>query len=129
MQRELTTHPSRQNHLSIPLPVPLDIAQLFNPDANPEMWNDLVDDDDQSAPLPAYLVFPEVQQGILGWLSLQRCEEEQSRLLAETELLLQWIHNQIQQIKAAQALCTGMPYIIHTSDWFAAEQAIGRPSV
>lgn len=118
LRNELATHRSRPRHSSIPLPPALDIAQLFNPDANPEMWNNVMANTEEGQDMPAYLVHPEVQQGILGWLTLQRCTEEEARLMAEISLLLQWISARIRQIHAALKLSTGKRSTLYIpNDW------------
>lgn len=109
MCEDLASHPSRRYYPNISMPPLLDIAELFNPDANTAMWMDesLNEDDEMTVP-PAYLSDPKVQEGILGWLGLQRCEEEESRLIGEMEGLLHWISSQIIAIKQALTVCQGM---------------------
>lgn len=74
------------------------------------MWMDAsLNDDDEECQPPQYLADPKVQDGILGWLALQRCEEEQSRLLGELEGLICWVSSQINTIDQALNVCKGLP--------------------
>jgi hypothetical protein len=77
------------------------------------MWMDaeasLTYDQDEAHVPPAYLANPKVQEGILGWLGLQRCQEEESRLLAEIEGLLSWMSSQIKAINNTLSNCEGLP--------------------
>lgn len=109
MCQDLLSHPSKRYYPSATIPPLLDIPELFNPDANNSMWMDasLNDNDEESQP-PGYLADPKMQDGILGWLALQRCEEEQSRLLGEMEGLICWISSQIDTINQALNICQGL---------------------
>lgn len=109
MCHELASHPSKQYYPSATIPALLDVPALFNPDANSSMWMDgSLNDRDEGFEPPPYLADPKVQEGILGWLGLQRCKEEQSRLLGEIEGLLCWISGQINMIKEALNACQGL---------------------
>ena len=50
-----------------------------------------------------------VQEGILGWLGLQRCQEEESCILGEMDGLLGWMSSQIDAINQALSVCHGLP--------------------
>jgi hypothetical protein len=78
------------------------------------MWmdNSLNDDNGANVP-PAYLANPKVQEGILGWLGLQRCQEEESRILSEMEGLLSWMSCQINAINQALSICKGLPLLLN----------------
>lgn len=113
MCEELQTN--RKLHPHATIPAPLDINQLFNPEVNAAMWNDAVfhnHDGDAPHELPDYLVYSHVQEGILGWLSLQRLSEEQSRLLVEVDVLIAWVANRINSILKALQRCTGKHWVI-----------------
>jgi hypothetical protein len=113
MCQDLASHPSKRYHPNASIPPPLDIPGLFNLEANSPMWMDakasLTYDEDEAHVPPAYLANPKVQEGILGWLGLQRCQEEESHLLAEIEGLLSWMSSQIKAINNALSNCKGLP--------------------
>jgi hypothetical protein len=112
MCQDLSSHPSKRYYPNATIPLPLDIPGLFNPDANSPMWMDTsIDDEDETHVPPAYLADPKVQEGILGWLGLQRCQEEESRILGEMEGLLGWISSQIDAINQALSICKGSPLL------------------
>lgn len=95
----------------------MDIAELFNPDTNAAMWvDDCLDEDDETHIPPAYLADPKVQEGIIGWLGLQRCEEDELRLIGEMEGLLSWISSKIDAINKALSICEGMCFFHTPSD-------------
>jgi hypothetical protein len=108
MCQELVSHPSKRHYPNASIPPLIDIPGLFDPDANSPMWMDssLNDEDEAHAP-PNYLANPKVQEGILGWLGLQRCQEEESRILGEMDGLLSWMSNQIEAIKQVLNICRG----------------------
>ena len=110
MCQDLLSHPSKRYYPSAIIPPLLDIPELFNPNANSSIWMaaSLNDKDEECQP-PAYLADPKVQDGILGWLALQRCEEEQSRLLGEMDGLIGWVSSQIHSIDQALNICQGFP--------------------
>lgn len=108
MCQELASHHSRRYRPNASIPPLLDIPELFNPDANSSMWMDSsLNEDDEIHEPPAYLSDSKVQEGILGWLGLQRCLEEESRVLSEMEGLLCWMSSQINAIKQALNICSG----------------------
>jgi hypothetical protein len=108
MCQDLLSHPSKRYHPSATIPPLLDIPELFNPDANHSMWmDDSLDDDEEHQP-PGYLADPKMQDGILGWLALQRCEEEQPRLLGEMEGLISWMSSRIDAVNQALNICQGL---------------------
>lgn len=108
MCQDLSSHPSKRFHPNVSIPPLLDVASLFNPDANSSMWMDVVlDDDNNSKSIPAYLADPKVQEGILGFLGLQRCKEEEARLVNEMDSMLCWMSSRINSIKKAQNICQG----------------------
>ena len=110
MCQDLLSHPSRRYHPSVSIPPLLDIPKLFNYDANNSMWmDDSLDNNNEECPPPGYLADPKMQDGIMGWLALQRCEEEQPRLLGEMEGLISWISSQINAINQALTICQGLP--------------------
>jgi hypothetical protein len=112
MCQDLASHPSKQYYPNASIPPLLDVPQLFNLDANSPMWMDSsFNDEDESHVPPAYLADPKVHEGILGWLGLQRCQEEESRLLGEVDGLLSWTSSQINAINKALSICQG--YLFH----------------
>jgi len=112
MRQDLASHPSKRYYPNASIPPPLDIPGLFNPDANSPMWMDTsLNDHDETHVPPAYLANPKVQEGILGWLGLQRCQEEESRILGEMDGLLGWMSSQIDTINQALNICKGSPLL------------------
>ena len=110
MCQDVLSHPSKRYYPSATIPPLLDIPELFNPDANNSMWmDDSLNDDEEERQPPAYLADPKMQDGILGWLALQRCEEEQPQLLGEMEGLIHWMSSQIDTINQALNICQGLP--------------------
>jgi hypothetical protein len=110
MCHDLASHPSKRYYPNALIPPPLDIPGLFSPDANSPMWMDAtLNDNDETHVPPAYLANPKVQEGILGWLGLQRCQEEESHILGEMEGLLGWMSSQIDSINQALSICQGLP--------------------
>ena len=110
MCHDLASHPSKSYYPNALIPPPLDIPGLFNPDANTPMWMDAsLNDNDETHVPPAYLADPKVQEGIQGWLGLQRCQEEESHILGEIEGLLGWMSRQIDSINQALNMCQGPP--------------------
>ena len=78
------------------------------------MWMDSsLNDNDETHVPPSYLANPKVQEGILGWLGLQRCQEEESRILGEMDGLLRWMSSQIDAIKQALSISKG-PTLLST---------------
>lgn len=81
------------------------------------MWMDSsLDEDDKTHVPPAYLADPKAQEGIQGWLGLQRCQEEESRILSEMDGLLCWMSSQIDTINQALNMCKG-PAPLSTPTW------------
>jgi hypothetical protein len=110
MCQDLASHPSKRFYPTATIPPLLDIPELFNPDANSSMWMDpSLNDSHEECQPPGYLADPKVQDGILGWLALQRCQEEQSQLLGEMEGLICWMSSQIKSINQALNICQGLP--------------------
>lgn len=108
------SHPSKRFHPHASIPPPLDIAELFNLDANSTMWMDApLHDGEEGHTPPAYLADPKMQEGILGWLRLQRCKEEELRLFREIGGLISWISSQISAIKQAMDACQGTLWAVH----------------
>lgn len=112
MCQDLASHPSKRYYPNASIPPLLDIPGLFDPDANTPMWMDAsLNEDDETHVPPAYLADPKVQEGILGWLGLQRCQEEESRVLSEMDGLLSWMSSQIDAINQALNICQGPPLL------------------
>lgn len=110
MCQELASHPSKRYYPNASIPPLLDLPGLFNPDANSPMWMDAsLNDNDETHVPPAYLADPKVQEGILGWLQLERCKEEEFRVLREMNGLIQWVAQRINAIKHALCFCQGLP--------------------
>lgn len=89
------------------VPPPVDIKQLFNPEANAHMWREdgLVSDHSP----PPYLVDEDVRKGIAAMLVTHRVKEEAVRLLCETRSLARWMKVALSQIEITQRRCQGLP--------------------
>lgn len=88
------------------IPKHLDVARLYDLDANPHMWmvdavpTDLVD-------LPPYLTDNNVQRGISSLLVQDRVKEEIIRLQIERCSMIEWMEVRIKELKNTIARCTG----------------------
>jgi hypothetical protein len=89
------------------LPQPLDIAQLYDVDANPHMWMINATPTDVLQ-LPPYLADDDVRRGILSVLVQDRVREEIFRLQAEHHNLIQWLDIRLKNIKATIVQCDGI---------------------
>lgn len=88
------------------IPKPLDIARLYDLDANPHMWMvDAVPTD--RVELPPYLADSNVQQGIASVLAQDRIKEEILRLREEYTSMIKWMEARIDELKHTIAQCTG----------------------
>jgi len=89
------------------LPTPLDVDQLFNTEANPEMWLETGLDEDDPIQPPQYLYDEGVKSGISAMLMKDQEEEEQYRLESKLKIMISWINYSLQAVEAAIAQCTG----------------------
>src|SRR6266478_9386830 len=102
-----------QNHLlwkvhsTVGLPTPLDVDQLFNTEANPEMWLETGLDEDDPIQPPRYLYDEGVKSGISAMLMKDWAEEEWYQLESELKIMISWINSSLQAVEAAIAQCTG----------------------
>lgn len=103
---ELKAHPNWGKNTSASLPTPLEVDQLFNPDANQHMWMEQGLEEGDTAP-PAYLSDPGVREGISAMLVLDRAEEEEHRLTAEASAMIQWLSSQLMKTKQVLQSCNG----------------------
>jgi hypothetical protein len=89
------------------LPQPLDIAQLYNLEANPHMWMiDAIPTD--IAQLPPYLADDDVRRGITSVLMQDRVKEEIFRLQEEHHHMINWLDVRLQNLKATIMQCHGV---------------------
>ncbi|EIW78899.1 hypothetical protein CONPUDRAFT_26075, partial [Coniophora puteana RWD-64-598 SS2] len=76
--------------------------QVFNLDVDNDIWQNTGLDDSSLAP-PAWLSNDSVRRGIRAMLEVDRCNEEEARLLVERCRLQDWIKEQWQHLKRAEA--------------------------
>jgi hypothetical protein len=63
---------------------------LFQLDVDDDIWQDVGLDDENSGPIPKWLGDDGVRQGIKFLLQLDRCEEEERRLIKERRAIQEW---------------------------------------
>lgn len=102
----LKTHHLRKYHQTLGVPACLDIDQLFNTEANPEMWLEagLAEDDGMEH---RYLYDEQVKSGIVAMLMKDRAEEERHRLESELKIMINWMDSSLQAAEKAIILCKG----------------------
>jgi len=86
------------------VPVYIDINGLFKLDVDDDIWHDigLSDDIDALQNIPPWLGDENVREGIKALLELDRCEEEERRLVSECISMQQWMKEEWL------VLCKGM---------------------
>ena len=89
------------------LPQPVNIAELYNPDANGFMWAVTTLPAAPSTP-ELYLTDDNVRQGIAAMHMQDRAHEELHRLSQELKILGNWILTEIHQVDTAIYHCSGM---------------------
>jgi hypothetical protein len=110
---ELNSPQGREALAAANPPDPLDIDQLFNPEANQHMWmGQGLEGESQTDP-PEYLCNPKVREGINGMLALNRAKEEEERLQAEGSAMVTWLDTQLKKTQMALGACTGSHFICH----------------
>lgn len=103
----LQNHCHRKYYPALALPAPLDIDQLFNTNANPEMWLETgLDPEDLTEP-PQYLYDEAVKSGISAMLMKDRAEEEKHRLQSELRIMISWLTSNLEAAKAAAGASQG----------------------
>lgn len=103
----LQKHSGRSRHPRVGIPAPLDIDELFNPEANGEMWLESGLTDDGPFQPPRYLYDESVKTGIVALLMKDRAKEENRRLTSELRLMIDWVHSAIEAVEKAIVLCKG----------------------
>lgn len=89
------------------IPQPLDIAKLFDTDANAHMW--MADSiPTNSSHLPPYVIDDNVRQGIAALLVQDRVKEELFRLQQEHHSMINWLKVRIRSLKDAITRCSGL---------------------
>jgi hypothetical protein len=79
---------------------------LFMLDVDDEIWQDIGLDDvgDAETSIPLWLRDDNVRQGIKNLLELDRCEEEERRLLKERKAMHEWMVEEWICVKTATSL-------------------------
>lgn len=85
----------------------MNIAELYNPDANEFMW--AVDTLPPTTSTPElYLINDDVRRGIAAMHMKDRAHEELHRLTEELKILGNWMTSEMRQVDTAIYWCTGM---------------------
>ncbi|KAK6974115.1 hypothetical protein R3P38DRAFT_3335893 [Favolaschia claudopus] len=88
---------------SIP-PAPIDPKAIWGLDVDDEIWQDVgLDDADEEAEPPLWLKDDTVRSGIKAMLVLDRCEEEQARVVHECRALRYWLAEEWEAVASATA--------------------------
>ncbi|KAK7008483.1 hypothetical protein R3P38DRAFT_3324595 [Favolaschia claudopus] len=88
---------------SIP-PAPIDPKAIWGLDVDDEIWQDVgLDDADEEAEPPLWLKDDTVRSGIKAMLVLDRCEEEQARVVHECRALRYWLAEEWDVVASAIA--------------------------
>jgi hypothetical protein len=91
--------------------LPLEIPRegIFKLDVDDDIWQDVGLDDDQYDSVPLWLKDDKVRQGIKSMLQLDRCKEEEARVLRERQALQEWMQEEWQVVQTAKDIA-GMFY-------------------
>jgi hypothetical protein len=91
--------------------LPLDIPRegLFKLDVDDDIWQDVGLNDEHHGPAPQWLRDDAVRQGIKSMLQLDRCKEEEARLLRERKALQEWMQEEWKVVQTAKKIA-GMAY-------------------
>ena len=85
-------------------PRPISRDGLFKLDVDDDIWQDLgLDEEDEHAEPPAWLADEPVRKGIRAMLELDRCMEEERRLMEERCFLQEWMMEEWARIRNACA--------------------------
>ena len=77
------------------LPQVIDTQRLFALDVDDNIWQDAgLNDDDENDGIPLWLGSDSTRQGIKHRLLLDRCVEEERRLIAERSALQEWMREE-----------------------------------
>ena len=77
------------------LPQAIDTQKLFALDVDDDIWQDAgLDDDNDKCGVPLWLGSESTRQGIKHRLLLDRCVEEEHRLIVERGALQEWMHEE-----------------------------------
>lgn len=98
---------------------PLDLDQLFNPEANQHMWMGQGFGEDEAA--LEYLFNASVREGIPAVLILNQAKEEGVRLKVEGSAMITWVDMQLKKTQAALAACTSLSPIYCFSSFGTAD--------
>lgn len=93
--------------LGVPLPQPVDVAELFNVDANPDLWRGDVLINGSSIS-DNYMSSDSIKLGIPAMLAKDRYEEEEYRLQQELAIMVQWVSSSLSNTDDAITHCKGM---------------------
>jgi len=96
----------RQNKAPTGAILPIDIPRegLFKLDVDDDIWQDIGLDNEQNDSAPLWLKDEKVRQGIKSMLQLDRCEEEEARLLRERRSLQEWMQEEWKVVQMAKQI-------------------------
>ena len=77
------------------------MEKLFSLDIDDDIWQDIGLTETGSTDPPLWLCNEEVRTGIRAMLELDRCQEEEPRLLSERHSLQEWFAEEWMIVKSA----------------------------
>jgi hypothetical protein len=92
--------------------LPLEIPRegVFKLDVDDDIWQDVGLSDEHHGPAPLWLRDDQVRKGIKSMLQLDRCKEEEARLLRERQALQEWMQEEWKVVQKAKEIA-GMFYV------------------
>jgi hypothetical protein len=85
------------------IPKPIDVQRLFALDVDDDIWEDAGLDDEDGV-IPPWLGDNNVRKGIRSVLMLDRCVEEEHRLVNERASMQLWMHEEWETVQRAIAM-------------------------
>jgi hypothetical protein len=83
------------------LPQPIDTHRLFGLDVDDDIWQDAGLDDDAVDGPPLWLSDEDTREGIKNLLLLDRCREEEERLMKERSAMQEWMSEEWSTLERA----------------------------
>ena len=83
-------------------PIPIRADNLFSLDVDDDIWQDIgLNEDDDCTEPPPWLSDENVRKGIRAMLDLDRCSEEEPRLILERRSLQEWFSEEWAIVNSA----------------------------
>jgi hypothetical protein len=95
------------------LPIEIPREGIFKLDVDDDIWQDIGLNDEQHSSAPLWLTNENVRQGIKSMLQLDRCEEEEVRLLRERHALQEWMKEEWKIVQRAKHNAGVCYFLIH----------------